>query len=165
MAAERRRRCEFCAVLFRPDPRVGKRQRACSKSDCQEARRVDARRGWQEQHPDYFRGRAVKHARYRADVAAGRRTPVPRPSAALAEQDERLRQVAPAQEVGTLLPALREQDEISPQVQLIFGLAATLPIPSAVPEQDEIATRLAAWESLGRRALASALGAPTATVL
>ena len=165
MAAERRRRCEFCAVLFRPDPRVGKRQRACSKSECQEARRVDARRGWQEQHPDYFRGRAVKHATYRADVAAGRRTPVPRPSATRPEQDERLRQVTPPQDVPALLPALREQDEISPQVQLLLGLAVSLPTPSAVPEQDEIATRLAAWESLGRRALASALGAPTATAL
>ena len=33
-----RRRCRICWKLFLPDPRLGKRQRACGSKDCQQKR-------------------------------------------------------------------------------------------------------------------------------
>jgi len=35
---KRRRRCIVCGELFDPDPRVGDRQRACGKAECQRER-------------------------------------------------------------------------------------------------------------------------------
>ncbi len=56
MALHRKRRCGICRHWFRPDPRVGKRQRVCSAQECQRARhaRDDAR--WRARNPDYFTG-------------------------------------------------------------------------------------------------------------
>ena len=44
----RRRRCELCNELFTPDPRVGKRQRACGQPTCQRERHRQACKAWRE---------------------------------------------------------------------------------------------------------------------
>lgn len=49
----RRKRCLQCNRLFRPDPRIGARQRTCSASECQRARH-------REQSLDYHRRQAVE---------------------------------------------------------------------------------------------------------
>ena len=38
--ASRRPSCEFCGELFRPNPKVGERQYACSKPECQRQRHL-----------------------------------------------------------------------------------------------------------------------------
>ena len=56
----RKRPCCICRRWFRPDPRVGSRQRACGNAECQAARRVQTQRNWRESRPDYFTARRIR---------------------------------------------------------------------------------------------------------
>ena len=44
----RRRRCCVCGELFMPDPRVGRRQKACGRPECQRERHRQACKAWRE---------------------------------------------------------------------------------------------------------------------
>src|SRR5438093_13480468 len=59
MSDARKKPCCICRRWFRPDPRIGLRQRACRKPDCQIARRRKQQKKWRERHPDYFIGRRI----------------------------------------------------------------------------------------------------------
>jgi hypothetical protein len=54
MPNARKKPCCICRCWFGPDPRIGSRQRACRKRDCQTARRRKKQKRWRERHPDYF---------------------------------------------------------------------------------------------------------------
>ena len=54
MPDARKRPCCICRRWFRPDKRVGSRQRACSKPECQAARRHKTQADWVARNPDYF---------------------------------------------------------------------------------------------------------------
>jgi hypothetical protein len=56
----RRRHCTVCGELFRADPRVGSRQRACSRPECQQERREKTQGKWRERNPDYFIDRRLR---------------------------------------------------------------------------------------------------------
>ena len=49
--------CEVCHCQFKPDPRVGDRQRVCRKLSCQKERKRRSQRAWLKKNPDYFKGR------------------------------------------------------------------------------------------------------------
>lgn len=49
--------CQFCGRYYRPDPRVGARQKACRRESCRKARKILAQHRWAEHNPGYFRGR------------------------------------------------------------------------------------------------------------
>ena len=55
-----KRPCCICRRWFRPDPRVGSRQRACGNPECQAARRIQTQRNWRESRPDYFTARRIR---------------------------------------------------------------------------------------------------------
>ena len=70
----RQKRCRFCKDLFFPSPRLKARQVACSKPECQKARRAANQAAWLKRHPGYFSGSTVKtkewlkrHAGYRSE--------------------------------------------------------------------------------------------------
>ena len=60
MPDARKKPCCICRRWFRPDPRVGLRQRACEKPDCQTARRKQKQKAWRERNPDYFIARRIQ---------------------------------------------------------------------------------------------------------
>jgi len=60
MPDARKRPCTICRRWFRPDPRVGSRQRACGNPECQAARREQTQRNWRESRPDYFTARRIR---------------------------------------------------------------------------------------------------------
>jgi hypothetical protein len=60
MPDHRKRPCCICRHWFRPDPRVGVRQRACRKAECQAARRRQTQAAWRERNPDYFIARRIQ---------------------------------------------------------------------------------------------------------
>jgi len=66
------KRCHFCGRFFRPDPRVGERQKACRRDACRKARKILAQHRWTERNPGYFRGRYAYVKQWRA----GRKTVV-----------------------------------------------------------------------------------------
>jgi hypothetical protein len=51
------KRCLYCGRWFRPDSRVGKRQKACRRDACRKARRQHSQSAWSEKNLGYFRGR------------------------------------------------------------------------------------------------------------
>ena len=52
------KRCDFCGRYFTPDKRVGERQKACSRKQCQRARKQVAQSNWVKKNPGYFKGRS-----------------------------------------------------------------------------------------------------------
>src|SRR5712691_9865526 len=60
MPQARKRPCTNCRRWFRPDPRIGSRQRACGKPECQTARRKKKQKAWRERNPDYFIARRIQ---------------------------------------------------------------------------------------------------------
>ena len=55
-----KRPCRVCRRWFRPDARIGERQRCCSTVQCQEKRRVITQAEWRAAHPDYFHARRMQ---------------------------------------------------------------------------------------------------------
>jgi hypothetical protein len=66
-----KRPCRICRRWFVPDRRVGLRQRACSASTCQIARRAAPQASWRRRNPDYFIAHRVQRRRLQADDAQG----------------------------------------------------------------------------------------------
>ncbi len=52
-----RKRCVYCKRFFRPDPRVGARQKSCGDGECRRRRKRESQRRWLEANPGYFCGR------------------------------------------------------------------------------------------------------------
>lgn len=154
MPRKKRKRCQFCETLFSPDPRVGPRQYACSRPECQAARQVSNHQRWVEAHPDCYQGRSAKHARYRAEIAAGLRVPESRPSRGVGdhpEQEAISTQVPQGESVEPTLRSVAEQEETLTQGLIFQALVASLPAPLEPPEQEEMERRQAAWQDLVRR--------------
>ena len=55
-----KRPCCICHRWFRPNNRVGSRQRACGRPDCQRLRHQRNQAAWVARHPDYFAGRRIQ---------------------------------------------------------------------------------------------------------
>src|SRR5450756_1125407 len=53
MPEARKRPCRICRRWFRPDSRVGVRQRACHAPECQTARRQKTQASWRSRNPGY----------------------------------------------------------------------------------------------------------------
>jgi hypothetical protein len=62
MPDARKRPCSICRRWFRPDPRVGARQRACSRPECQAARRKQTQARWRtaEANRGYARANRIE---------------------------------------------------------------------------------------------------------
>ena len=60
MPNTRKKPCCICRHWFRPDPRVGARQRACRHPECQVARRQRTQAAWRRRNPDYFIARRMQ---------------------------------------------------------------------------------------------------------
>ncbi len=58
MKNHRRRKCQHCQELFRPDPRNLRHQKYCSKPECRKASKAESQRRWlsKPDNRDYFRG-------------------------------------------------------------------------------------------------------------
>ena len=51
----RSRPCRVCRRWFRPDPRVGKRQKTCGRFECQKERKRQKDAQWRKNNPNYWR--------------------------------------------------------------------------------------------------------------
>jgi hypothetical protein len=65
----KKRPCRICRRWFVPDRRVGGRQRACSATACQIARRVRTQASWRRRNPDYFVAHRIQCRRLSTDEA------------------------------------------------------------------------------------------------
>src|SRR3974390_2212692 len=71
MAEARKRPCCICRRWFRPDPRIGSRQRACRKPECQTTRQRKKQKAWRKANPDYFIQKRIEKR--------GKQNPAPEP--------------------------------------------------------------------------------------
>ena len=106
MPRVRRRPCTCCKRLFRPDPRVGPRQRTCGAPACQRVRHAASCRRWRR------RNRAVTRTHYQDYVHPARARAAPTP-------------ISPRQ-VTSFLRAVRPEmrDAILAQRQLRHGVTS-----------------------------------------
>lgn len=115
----RRRHCTVCGELFRADPRVGPRQRACSRPECQQERRKKTQGKWRERNPEYFVDRRLRARALAARAAESRQTgradgPARRPAPLLVPSELRR------------IPWDLAQDEIGVQATDFIALVACL---------------------------------------
>ena len=68
MPEARKKPCRICRRWFRPDARVGSRQRACDKPECQQAQRQKTQANWRARNPDYAVAYRIDQ-RHRPDAA------------------------------------------------------------------------------------------------
>src|SRR6201998_4995391 len=59
MPHARKKPCCICRRWFRPDPRIGLRQRSCRNPDCEVAGGRKKQKQWRECNPDYFIARRI----------------------------------------------------------------------------------------------------------
>ena len=64
-----KRPCRICRRWFVPDRRIGRRQRACSATACQIARRARTQASWRRRNPDYFIAHRMQRRRLTAEAA------------------------------------------------------------------------------------------------
>jgi len=77
MPAPRKRPCSICRQWFRPNARVGLRQHACSKSECQAARRKKTQANWRAKNPEYAAGYRIQQRGAREQAPEPLRLPPP----------------------------------------------------------------------------------------
>ena len=165
----RERPCRFCGTAFRPDPRVGDRQYACSTPACQAARKQACQELWCEAHPGYFQGQYPKkrawHDAHPGYLAEYRRT---HPDAAERHRDqERQRRQASRQAVDVQdesrvqslirpcvagdTPRVDIQDEMPMQRLILLGLIERLGASEGVDIPDQIDQAVLECYKAGRR--------------
>lgn len=135
----KKRPCSECRHWFRPDPRVGERQRTCGSAECKRRRHRRVDRAWHGRHPDYDHGRRWHEALERAR-RAGKLSPGPA-GPPLAEVPWDLAQDAMGIQGCVIVAQLaavlvrHAQDEMRQQVA---GLAEEFRTQSQLPRQDEM---------------------------
>jgi hypothetical protein len=79
MSPARKRPCTICRRWFRPDPRVGARQRACHQPKCQMAWRRKTQASWRRRNPDYAIAWRLDRRKAQAQLPEPLRLPPPLP--------------------------------------------------------------------------------------
>ena len=77
MPVRRKRPCCICHRWFRPDNRVGPRQHACRRPECQLARGRKQQAAWRRRNPDYFAARRILARKSMSEPVEPLRVPPP----------------------------------------------------------------------------------------
>jgi hypothetical protein len=129
MPKVRKKPCRICRRWFQPDARVGDRQRACGKPECQATRRQKTQSGWRKRNPDY--GIAWRLDQRAAQTPPPEALRLPAPLAQLpwnVAKDQFSPQGADFLGVMSALILRAAKDQIRPYLPDPSGLASRLPI-------------------------------------
>ena len=77
MPEARKKPCCICRHWFRPNPRIGARQHACSKPECQAARRKRTQASWRAKNPEYAAGYRIQQRGAQEQPPEALRLPAP----------------------------------------------------------------------------------------
>jgi hypothetical protein len=127
------RPCCICHRWFRPDGRVGARQRTCG-GECRPKLRKKTQAAWRQRNPDYFRERRLS-----ARFEAAREAEDKKPSNLGGERPRRPPPLRVNDRLGEV-PWDLAQDEIGIQVTDFIATTAKVVLRAA---QDEIARQVA----------------------
>lgn len=132
MPESRKKPCRICRRWFRPDVRVGERQRACGKPECQTARRRKTQASWRTRNPSYAVAYRIdrRNANEATKPAEPLRVPPPldRLPWDLAKDQFGAKGADFIGVMGTLLVRAAE-DQFGAQVADSNKLSGTLPVP------------------------------------
>lgn len=64
---KRQKKCRYCGEWYTPHPQTYRRQKACSRSECQVQRGREAVRGWHVKNPTYDDGREAYYRQWQKD--------------------------------------------------------------------------------------------------
>jgi hypothetical protein len=110
-----RKRCVYCGRFFKPDYRVGDRQKSCRSSECRSKRKRESQRRWVEANPGYFQGRYENtkqwrklHPDYQRRWRAKRR-----------EIQEEIPCKSPIKTIRLLIPVKYFKGEIQDEIRLV----------------------------------------------
>jgi len=111
--------CIYCGRYFKPDKRVGDRQKSCKSKECQAKRKKETQKRWLEANPGYFKGRyedikqwRKRHPDYQRRWRAQRR----------AKRREIQDEMSPSKPVITIrlvIPAKLLKGEIQDEIRLV----------------------------------------------
>ena len=57
--------CKYCGQFFKPDKRLGDRQKSCGKESCRKKRKKENQESWCKRNPAYFNGRYANTKEWR----------------------------------------------------------------------------------------------------
>ena len=77
MPEARKKPCCICRHWFRPDPRVGARQRACGRGECRAVHRQKTQAGWRRRNPGYAIAYRIDQRAAQTEPPAVLRVPAP----------------------------------------------------------------------------------------
>lgn len=69
--------CCICRIWFRPNVRLGKKQRTCGRTECQQALKKKRLAKWRARNPDYFIARRIQERCNRERTPEPLRLPPP----------------------------------------------------------------------------------------
>ena len=135
----KKRPCRICRGWYRPDRRIGSRQRACGKPECRGKWRAKTQAAWRSRQPDYFIDRRLRQrsiAARDAAEAAEKRHEVVREGKVPESATTEVRRPPPLRLPGALgrLPWDLAQDEIGVQTTDWIKLVAKVVLAMAKDE-------------------------------
>jgi hypothetical protein len=108
------KRCICCGRYFKPDSRVGNRQKACNDKACQRKRKKENQRTWVESNPGYFQGRYTYVKQWRKDKPDYQR----RWRAKRREIQDEIHLSNPIRTIRLVIPAKWFKGEIQDEIRL-----------------------------------------------
>lgn len=131
-----KKQCQFCGRFFRPDRRVGNRQKSCFRQNCQKKRKQAAQKRWMANNPDYFKGRYEETKAWRGKKPDYQRLW----RAKRREIQDELGPKSPLKSIQLLVPASVFASEIQDEIHLFRQCGCGLWLPGGPRKiQDEMA--------------------------
>lgn len=109
------KRCAYCGCFFRPDYRVGDRQKSCKAKQCQAKRKRESQRRWIEKNPGYFRDRYPNTKEWREKNPGYQR----RWRAKRREIQDEIPSKTPIKTIRLVVPVKWLQGEIQDEIRLV----------------------------------------------
>ncbi len=113
------KRCGYCGKYFRPDYRVGERQKACKDRLCQARRKKEAQKRWLENNPGYFKGRYTEIKEWRKAHPDYQRRWRARRRAKRREIQDEITPSKPVITIRLVIPAKLLKGEIQDEIRLV----------------------------------------------
>jgi hypothetical protein len=113
------KRCLYCGRYFKPDNRVGERQKACKDRMCQTKRKKEAQKRWLGNNPGYFKGRYPEIKEWRKEHPDYQRRWRARQRAKRGEIQEEISPSKPILIIRLAIPAKLLKGEIQDEIRLV----------------------------------------------
>ena len=108
--------CVYCRRFFRPDRRVGAKQKSCKEKDCQKRRKAESQKRWVESNAGDFQGRDAYVREWR------RGNPDYQRRGRATRRDEIQNEIPPENTVKTIrlvMPEIWPAGEIQDEIRLV----------------------------------------------